>query len=134
MTTTTTMNLADRYKAAMRDLRDAGFCARNNVKKCCRSCVGASDFPTWDEQSCQPILWTFGGQGNAVTIYGNIAYRDGYKTDKNYINHQNMDESMWEIAKSIYEKNGIYVEWTGEQHSCIIIDYTKSVPNNEDNA
>lgn len=130
-TQTTTKPLADRYREAMRDLRRAGFCVRNNIKKCCRSCVNESDFPTWDEKASQPLLWTFGGQGSAVTIYGDTAYGPAYPVERQYINHDNLDAEVWEIAKAIYDQHGIHVEWNGEQHQCITLDYTKSVDQKE---
>jgi hypothetical protein len=131
--TTDLMNvpLSRRYQLAMRDLRRARVCVRNNVYKCCRGCVNEDDFPTWKKSYKQPLIWSFGGQGNAVTIYGDSAYyRDSHhgecRATKNYLMHDNITPKVWETVKAIYNKYGIVVDWDGSPYSAITLDYKKS--------
>lgn len=126
-TTLTATSLADRLKAATRDLRHAGFCVRNNVKKCCPGCLGPEDFPSWKEDENQPLLYTFGGQGRSVYVWQDYATdKNDRDIDKNYIYHTNLTAEAWETAKAIYEKHGISVEWDGNSYSSVILDYQKS--------
>jgi len=60
--------LEKRVNSFFRELRKEGFIAKRNVRSCCRSCV---DLGAKDDQ---PVLWSFGGQGHAVSIKGNSAY------------------------------------------------------------
>lgn len=118
--------LATRYDAAMRDLRAYGFYVRRNVQKCCRSCV---TFPLWKEEECQPLLWTYGGQGAALSFWADtVEYRATEQPATHvYMNHANIGPEEWEFIRDTFYRHGIEVVWDGSDISCITVRFDRSV-------
>lgn len=125
-----------RFTQAMKDIRKAGILARRNVQSCCRSCYD----PKIEEN--QPIIWHFGGQGNAILIEGDsVGWRvreDSYyvrqgKVDAFYLNHSNLvndDNELTtngEVVLAAFARNGIVVSWDKSQWSCLEIKVAESI-------
>jgi len=82
-----TETLETRVNGFFRELRKQGFIAKRNVQSCCRSCANLG------EVGEKPLVWSFGGQGSAVSIKGDEAYlansKDG-TVDSFYLYHDNL--------------------------------------------
>ena len=135
-TTTTTSTFETRFTDAVKEIRKAGIVARRNVASCCRSCY---DPKVADDQ---PIIWHFGGQGNAILIEGDsVGYRvreDSYyvsqgKVDSFYLQHSNLvnDDSQLttngQLVVDIFARHGVVIDWNQSQWSCIEIKVAESI-------
>ena len=97
-----------RFNRAMREVRKAGIVAKRNVKACCRGCA------VIENPNDEPVFWSFGGQGAAVSITGN-------NSSDNVINFQHnglMDNEVLTSAGvqvvTVFAKNGFAAMWENE--------------------
>lgn len=97
--------LEKRVNGFFRELRKEGFVAKRNVRSCCRSCV---DLKAEDDQ---PTVWSFGGQGHAVSIVGDSAY---FTNGSEYI-AQNVD------AIYLYH-DGLFTDGKINEHGAKVTD------------
>lgn len=125
MNTTTTSRQAA-YDLAVKVIRQNGIKVRRNVQSCCRGCVTPEQMGMKSETD--PIVWTFGGQGNATTwnYAGAMVYRNrrrGYgKTDivdTLYFNHSNLTPELGALVIDTFRAHGFQAEWDGSEYSCI---------------
>lgn len=132
--TALTPRFAERFDAAMKEIRKGKVVARRNVASCCRGCyvTGVADD--------QPIIWHFGGQGNHFDVYADGAYyrSSSYgfkKVEKIYFNHSNLvgPEGVTpagQLVLDAFANHGIVVEWDKTNSDCVAVNVQASlVPN-----
>lgn len=126
----------ERFTVAVVQARATGAKVRQNVQKCCRSCITDRDL-AMPEGSEQPYAYTFGGQGRAIywSAEGNPVIRTGGKNlhgkpltkpeDAAYFNHGNGGGQA--IADSM-RAQGFEVIWDGTEEQCVIVKFPELVP------
>lgn len=136
-----TMTLEQRFNEAMKDIRKGGVKARRNVSGCCRSCIAAeTNLPEGT-----PIIWHFGGQGNAFgfkSADGKAYYRsdldDAWRwhrassIDSIYFNHDGLltdgkINDKGQFVLDTFALHGIAVDWDGSEFKCLEIDFKASL-------
>lgn len=104
--------------AAFKAMRKNGVKAILGVPGCCRTCIWHQMSEEWADK---PVVWFYNGQGNKLA----------YDLDDNvtshsviYLNH-NSSEFPTEIAECvrILKDEGLSVEWSGDQTSCITVRF-----------
>ena len=101
-------------------VKQAGIKTYRNRMACCRTCASV-EVPGYE--TSQPIIWTFGGQGMAVSVKGNeVKYRaGGAPAAELYFNHVNLrEEDKYEIINAI-RRAGLDSEWAGQDELTITI-------------
>lgn len=124
----------ERFLTAIKDARGKGAKVRQNVQKCCRSCITPEDLGLAKGFET-PLAYTFGGQGNAIywDAQGNPVIRTGSYTgwsrrrtfitkpeDSAYFNHDNGGGAI--IADAM-RAQGFEVEWDGTEAQCVIVKF-----------
>lgn len=123
------MTLEDRIHKALKEIRRQGIVAKRNVHACCQSCANL------DVADNTPLLWSFGGAGNANTISG-----DSYDYSEWGFNHSNLaneDGTLTDAGERVlktFASNRIFVDWENDDPSRrpykkLIIHLDKSVYN-----
>lgn len=123
-----TMPAEERWKFAVKVIRKNGIRFRQNVQSCCRGCVGADTLGMKSED--EPVIWTFGGQGNAVVWEdGVLRYRSSRFPFCNaavtevFFNHSNLDTATAERVVGIFRECGFDARWDGSNSSCITVHF-----------
>ena len=104
--------LENRLRKAFKEIRRQGIVAKRNVHACCQSCANL------DLADEVPVLWSFGGAGNANSIKG-----DEYDYSEWMFNHDNLakeDGTLTDAGKRVLHtlaENRIFVEWEEEDHT-----------------
>lgn len=124
------MTLEKRLQKAFKEIRRQGIVAKRNVHACCQSCANL------DVADNVPVLWSFGGAGNANTVTG-----DSYVYGNWGFNHSNLatEEGLTDAGKRVLKtlaENRIFVEWEDEDttkrpYKKLTIDLEKSVYTND---
>lgn len=124
------MTLEIRLRKAFKEIRRQGIVAKRNVHACCQSCANL------DVADNVPVLWSFGGAGNANSISG-----DSYEYSEWGFNHSNLitEDGLTDAGKRVLTtlaENRIFVEWEDEDPSKrpyrkLYLNLEKSVYNND---
>lgn len=123
----TQVTTEDRWKAAVKSLRASGVRVRQNIMECCRGCV--SEEKLGMKTPTEPIAWTFGGQGGAVSwVKGEPFYRDTLRSHRSrtraveeiYFNHSN--DAGQRIAQAFIGQ-GFEVDWDGTNSKTVIVKF-----------
>lgn len=131
----TVMTTEQAWKNAIKTIRSNGIRVRQNVMQCCRGCVTADKLGM--KTNSDPIVWTYGGQGNAYTIeLDDIWYRGGNGwrygsnvVDEIYWNHDNLTDSQKSIVWWAFTDNGFVVDWDKSDSQCIRIVFNQKNGN-----
>lgn len=123
----------ERFKDFTKEVRKNGIRVRRNVYECCRGCVGMEKLGMKSETD--PIIWHYGGQGNAIDLNGNFVYWrswDGYGhglADAILFNFDNVWGTEYEkaIRNKLDEQYFVY-EWVSENR-CLEIKIDESIQN-----
>lgn len=119
----------ERYTNASKALRKAGIKIHRNVQGCCRSCIGSEKF----DNPTEPILWHYGGQGNRISLSGDYVYTaEGNFVESIYLNHSNLTDELKDTVVSIFEENGIVLDWDKSDWSCVVVKPKLSVAHRTD--
>lgn len=99
------MTLEIRLRKAFKEIRRQGIVAKRNVHACCQSCANL------DVADEVPVLWSFGGAGNANSIKDN-----DYDYSEWMFNHSNLakEDGLTDAGKRVLKTladNRIFVEW-----------------------
>jgi len=118
-----------RFKLATKTLKSFGIGVYRNVKGCCRSCIGVDKF----DNPVMPIIWHYGGQGNAFKMEGDVVYTadGGYETGM-YFNHANLTDVHKDMVVKTFENLGIVIEWDKSDSQCLLVKPRLSVPHRSD--
>ena len=100
--------LENRLRKAFKEIRRQGIVAKRNVHACCQSCANL------DVANEVPVLWSFGGAGNANAIKG-----DEYEYSNWGFNHSNLakEDGLTDAGERVLKTladNRIFVEWEEE--------------------
>jgi hypothetical protein len=120
------MSKRQAFDSAMRELRKSGMIAKRNVKGCCRGCIKI-------ETDGKPLIWHYGGQGNAFTWRDDKAVLsyvsswdyDGEAVEIIYFNHSGLvDEAgnrtdASRLVVDAFLGHGFGVMWDGTKSSCV---------------
>jgi hypothetical protein len=120
------MSKRQAFDSAMRELRKSGMIAKRNVKGCCRGCIKI-------ETDGKPLIWHYGGQGNAFTWRDDKAVLsyvpswdyDGRAVEIIYFNHSGLvDEAgnrtdASRLVVDTFLQHGFGVIWDGTKSSCV---------------
>jgi hypothetical protein len=122
------MTLEIRLRKALREIRQQGIVAKRNVHACCQSCANL------DVADEVPVLWSFGGAGNANSVKG-----DSYDYSEWMFNHGNLakEDGLTDAGKRVlkaFADNRIFVEWEDEDttrrpYKKLTLNLEKSVYN-----
>lgn len=123
----------ERFKDFSKEVRKNGIKVRRNVYECCRGCVTFEKLGMKSEND--PIIWHYGGQGNAISLEGNNVYFRTYdywdSGECNYIlfNFDNVWGTEYEqaIRNKLDEQYFVY-EWE-TPNRCLEIKVDESVQN-----
>lgn len=123
----------ERFKDFTKAVRKNGIKVRRNIYECCRGCVSSEKLGMKDEND--PIIWHYGGQGNAIDLAGNKVYwrsYDGYNEplcNEILFNFDNVWGNDYEtiIRKMLDEQFFVY-EWESPNR-CLIIKVDESNRN-----
>lgn len=116
------------FNAALKAARRRGVTIRQNVRKCCRSCIVDADLGLMiGDTATVPYAFTFGGQGQ------NYSWRDDRPVHLRkrrggviaepvsiYFNHANGGA---EILADELRKAGLTVEWDGSEYRCVVVHF-----------
>lgn len=127
----------ERWNAAVKGIRSQGVKIKQNVAMCCRGCIGYETLGM-EQDSTQPYVYTYGGQGDAYRwIEGKPYYRDEYKrrtrkhpfkdarkdtaVSRVYIYHGNQSG---EIVLQAFKAAGFDVSWDGTEGTALVVLFT----------
>ena len=119
------------FDLAVKTIRSYGIKVRRNVQSCCRGCVTPNQLGV--KSSNHPIIWHFGGQGDAFTwdMHGNAVYRHGDRFTKGqpvdtiYFNWSNLSDEQARAVVAVFRNHGFDAEWDGNDMRCIQVHPNK---------
>lgn len=119
------------WKEAIREIRASGVRIRQNVMKCCRSCIEYRDMGL-EEDTTTPYGYTFGGQGGAYSwVDGVMVTRESKAklarswgarlnpVTKVYFNWSN---GAGRVIADVFARHGFKVDWDGNNSSCVVVN------------
>jgi hypothetical protein len=120
---------------AKKQIRALGVKVKVNVMECCRGCI--TDEKLGLTSSTQPYIFTYGGQGNAVSWVDGLPFlrSDAKKwrlSDKDmvnteYFNHGNLTPELTYQIVEIFHNNGLAANWDGNEYRCIEVDFKSTL-------
>lgn len=130
------MTTQDRWKEALKAVRADGVKVRQNVQKCCLSCIEPADLGfkglEWGQETPTPYAYTYGGQGSRyLWVDGEPEYApasrfwDRGTLEVVYFNWGGPE--FWDgtdhyAARSLvarFSDNDFQVTWSGNEYSCV---------------
>lgn len=124
------MNTQERWLAALKEARQGGLVhIRQNVQKCCNSCIEAKDLGFHDGEF-GPYCYTYGGQGSRYRWEWNYSKQDYelvYANGGRYYAGKPVEAVYWkfggvEEAEALYnafKSRGFHTEWDGSEFRCV---------------
>lgn len=114
----TELTTKQRFNKALWATRKEGVKVLQNVRECCRSCIGAEKLGLTSEE--QPFAYTYGGQGFNYVWGADGPYAQSGKKAVLYFNHDNGG------GQKLYEnlvRFGFEPEWNGTDNQCVILRF-----------
>lgn len=132
-----------RFEASKKEIRTLGVKVRVNIIECCRGCVTNEKLGLPENDETTPIIWHYGGQGNAIAwetdgtpIWRSDASRgysyNNYDAANMLFNHSHLTDELKNQIVAIFEKNDIVIKWDKSDSDCIEIDFQTTYDNDRD--
>lgn len=127
---TPVLTMKEQWQVALREVRRQGIKVRQNVRKCCRSCIMPENLGLNPDEN-HPYVYTYGGQENAYSWYNDeLVYTHTLrkyhtkKVERVFFNHGGEGgTAAATILVDILTRHGFDVEWNGDQGSCVIVNF-----------